>query len=247
MASKYWIKIYHEILDDPKMGRMPDHLWRRTLELFLIAGEQDEAGMLPKLGDMAYRLRVNDNELQNDLDELQELNIVHNSDGIWIVTKFAERQAPVSDAERMRRYRDRQHKEEYYGDASDMDTVTIRDEHCYESLTDKIRIDKNRIDTDKIRLDESAKTEYSAYQKIWEQETGKPIAGFTKFYKMVDGFIDAGVTPEIYRTAIQEQSKSDYPVRNPTSVETWAIGLVKNNKQEAKQEYTGPDGEIIKI
>ena len=24
MASRYWIKLYHEILDDPKMGRLTD-------------------------------------------------------------------------------------------------------------------------------------------------------------------------------------------------------------------------------
>ena len=41
MGAKFWIKLYHEILDDPKMGRMPDRLWRRTIELFLLAGELD--------------------------------------------------------------------------------------------------------------------------------------------------------------------------------------------------------------
>jgi len=29
MGSPYWIKLYHEILNDPKMGRLPDRLWRR--------------------------------------------------------------------------------------------------------------------------------------------------------------------------------------------------------------------------
>ena len=29
---KYWIKLYHEILDDPKMGRLSDRTWRRTNE-----------------------------------------------------------------------------------------------------------------------------------------------------------------------------------------------------------------------
>jgi len=24
MSSKYWIKLYHEIIDDPKMMKMPD-------------------------------------------------------------------------------------------------------------------------------------------------------------------------------------------------------------------------------
>lgn len=53
MAAKYWIKLYHEILHDPKMGRLPDNLWRRCIELFLLAGElgaevdEDDKGHLP--------------------------------------------------------------------------------------------------------------------------------------------------------------------------------------------------------
>ena len=27
--GSYWIKLYHEVLNDPKMGRLPDRLWRR--------------------------------------------------------------------------------------------------------------------------------------------------------------------------------------------------------------------------
>lgn len=30
--ANYWIKLYHEILDDPLMATMPDRLWRRTIE-----------------------------------------------------------------------------------------------------------------------------------------------------------------------------------------------------------------------
>jgi len=26
--ADYWIKLYHEIIDDPKMATMPDRLWR---------------------------------------------------------------------------------------------------------------------------------------------------------------------------------------------------------------------------
>ena len=107
MASKYWIKLYHEILDDPKMGRLPDRLWRRVIELFLIAGDYDQEGALPNVGDMAWRLRATDEELLSDLDELEQFGIVSLNGAIHVVTNFAKRQAAASDAERMRRYRDR--------------------------------------------------------------------------------------------------------------------------------------------
>jgi hypothetical protein len=74
---------------------------------------------------------------------------------------------------------------------------------------------------------ESAKSDFSEFQKVWEQETGRLIAGFTQFYRMCEDFVKVGVTPELYRTAIQEQSNSSYSVSNPTSVKNWAIGLLK--------------------
>jgi len=107
MASKYWIKLYHEVLDDPKMGRLSNRLWRRAIELFLIAGDYDQGGELPNVGDMAWRLRISEDDLLADLDALENIHIVSLNGAMHVVTNFAKRQSAVSDAERMRRYRDR--------------------------------------------------------------------------------------------------------------------------------------------
>ena len=105
----YWIKLYHEVLHDPKMGRMPDRLWRRTIELFLLAGENGNSGQLPSLHDMAWMLHSTEEELQQDLLSLAEepFGIVLEEDGSWAVQRFASRQAPVSSAERARQSRQR--------------------------------------------------------------------------------------------------------------------------------------------
>lgn len=117
MAAKYWIKLYHEILHDPKMGRLPDRLWRRAIELFLIAGETGNDGVLPSVEDMAWTLRVSPQELLADLEELAKIGIVTLADDMLpLVTHFADRQAAVSDAERMKQYRERKRKAQYYGD-----------------------------------------------------------------------------------------------------------------------------------
>ena len=126
MASNYWIKLYHEILHDPKMGRLPDHLWRRFIELCLLAGEHDDDGTLPTVPDMAWTLRMNEEQLTADLHELQDAGFAHQDNGWWIVTNFAKRQAPVSSAERVSRYRDRKRKEQYYGNDGVTDGVTNR-------------------------------------------------------------------------------------------------------------------------
>jgi len=100
MASKYWIKLYHEILQDPKMGRLPDHLWRRCIEFFLVAGEFEQDGYLPPIKDMAWELRATSEEVEQSLIALSECGIVALVDDRWLVVKFAERQAPVNSTER---------------------------------------------------------------------------------------------------------------------------------------------------
>ncbi len=107
MKSNYWIKLYHEILDDPKMGRLPDALWRRTIELFLLAGEMEtDDGRLPPSGDMAWRLRLSDAALLADLEALAAIGILrHDVDGWW-VANFSKRQGASPAAERMRKYRE---------------------------------------------------------------------------------------------------------------------------------------------
>lgn len=115
MPSNYWIKLYHEILDDPKMGRLPDHLWRRCIEMFLSAGDCNNEGHLPSTEDMAWRLRCAPEELAVDLEALAEFGIVEERDGHWFVRNFAKRQAAMPEAERLRRYRERKRKQVYYG------------------------------------------------------------------------------------------------------------------------------------
>lgn len=142
MPSYHWIKLYHEILHDPKMGRLSDHLWRRAIELFLLAGETGRDGALPPPADIAWQFRTTEAELLADLQDLAQVDIVSMEEGgAWTVTKFAARQAPMDDAERKRRQRERDRKQDYYGHDSGQADVTNRD-------TDKSRVDKSRAEAE---------------------------------------------------------------------------------------------------
>ena len=222
MASKYWIKVYHEILDDPKMGRMPDRLWRRTIELFLIAGEQDNEGHLPKLGDMAYRLRLSDDELANDLDELQKMNIIHSDDGVWVVTKFAERQSPVSDAERMRRYRERQRKENYYGDEPVTNDVTG-------GVTNRsqIRIDKNRLDESRPLIDL-----FCEVANLDRPNNGSIYSGWIT---EINKWMNMGVTRDDIQKAFDVAIDKNYTIKRPSGLTAFIEGELSKRTQKEKE------------
>ena len=107
MASKYWIKLYHEVLEDPKVGMLSDRLFRRMIQTFLLAGERDKAGYLPSLSDMSWRFRVDQDVLETELNELAMVGILTLSGGTWIVTNFALRQMAISNSERAKRWRER--------------------------------------------------------------------------------------------------------------------------------------------
>jgi len=91
MASTFWLKLYYEILDDPKMGWLDDHTWRRTIELFLMAGEKGDGGYLPDIEAVAWRLRTSNEDVTLCYEELVKHKIIEKTDEGWLITKFADR------------------------------------------------------------------------------------------------------------------------------------------------------------
>ncbi len=99
------------------MGRLPNHLWRRAVELFLLAGREGNDGALPPVEEMAWILRQSADKVLEDLQGLAEIGVVHACDrsagtseakpGKWMVTNFVKRQRAIPDEERSRKYRER--------------------------------------------------------------------------------------------------------------------------------------------
>lgn len=102
-SPRWWIKLWIEILDDPKMGMMPDHIWRRTVEMFLRAGELNEDGNLHTVDELTWRLRGDDVEMIQALRYMETAGIVeHMPDGGWRLMHFAKRNEALDDVTRQR-------------------------------------------------------------------------------------------------------------------------------------------------
>lgn len=219
MQSYYWIKLYHEILHDPKMGRLSDRLWRRTIELFLMAGQNGGDGELPDIGSMAWTLRTTDGELTDELEQLQELDIVELRDGLWFVIHFAERQTNMDAKERMSRMRNKQMRDEYY------EPVTSRNTSVTEPVTtrntEKSRVEKSRVDIDKSGGEVVAQTKpkperakapppppavqvfhantgknpaRSLYQRI-DEDIGRDEVSLQRWAAVIQGWLGCGWSP----------------------------------------------------
>lgn len=117
--ADYWMKLYIEILDDPKMATLPDRVWRRVIELFLVAKRLGKDGHLPETRQIAWMLRMSPDELDADLAQVVHTGIIEREVGGWFIPKFAQRQAPVPDAERKAQERDRKKSRQYYGNVTD--------------------------------------------------------------------------------------------------------------------------------
>ena len=106
--ANYYLKLYHEILDDPKMGMLSDRHYRRVIEAFALAGRTDNNGYLPPLAEIAWTLRVDQVTLQTEYEDIAKSTGIlryHAAKKLWLVVNYKKRQAPISAAERKRRQR----------------------------------------------------------------------------------------------------------------------------------------------
>ncbi len=100
-----WFRFYHEALDDPKVQKLPPHLFKAWVNILCIASSN--GGVLPGIDDIAFRLRSSVHDAQTQIDELIGLGLIdicrdkklepHN----WMKRQF------VSDrsTERVRKFR----------------------------------------------------------------------------------------------------------------------------------------------
>ena len=93
-ASMPWVKVYTEILDDPKILRLSLSAKWRFIQLIALAGEADASGaivnggMALTLADLSARLRDTKKRIQSDINELDVLGLISTRDGVFFVENF---------------------------------------------------------------------------------------------------------------------------------------------------------------
>ena len=106
----FWIKLYTELLERMEYALLPDNLWRRFLEMMLLIERDATTGKLPKIEEIAFRLRISTNTLAEEINELEKRGLVLRSVGELEIPNFIEEQRPRSDAERKALQRVRERK-----------------------------------------------------------------------------------------------------------------------------------------
>jgi hypothetical protein len=93
--GKNYIKLPVEILNSRVLGILPDDVFRKFIELNLVAGIQDEDGLLPHPEVIAWHLRTDQITLLTYLEQLQEKNILEIKDFRFFLPQFAKWNQPV--------------------------------------------------------------------------------------------------------------------------------------------------------
>jgi len=245
MVGKYWIKLYHEILYERKIATLEDRLWRRMIECFLMAGELNQEGNLPSLVDMAYLLRMSEEDLETDLNELIRIGILEYRDESYFVKNFQKRQAPMEKAEYMRRMREERQREEARQNLPEL-------QDSYQSVTVGNTDTDTDIDTDvdlDADLDIQYKGDFSDLSIAFCNKTKIPelTGGPQSWYESLKRMGEAGVQPQDIESAIDILRDRDYSIVRLSSIENTAIsemskriGKVKVlTGEERRKKYSG--------
>ena len=238
MGAKYWLKMYHEALYDPKLASLADNLWRRFWELCLMAGELDAGGFLPNVDDMAWTIRTDTDTLTSELGQLAARSMVEpriddEGEERWFVRNFAKRQAASTTAKRMREYRQRVKKEK----EGDTDTDTYR---TVTHVTDPLRnVTHNGMEPLRTITENAA----DAFSEIFGAMPSGGSVWVKKWQPTLDSLAAAcdgdltriRATLEEAHAVWEQQSKKGkrYPANSPGSV-AWAITEVLQKAQASK-------------
>lgn len=109
--SRWW-RAYDEAVDDPKLGTLSDRLHRAWFNLMCIASAN--GGVLPAIGAVAFKLRVNDHRAAELITALVVAGLFDKRDDgafephNWTGRQFRSDVTDPTNSDRQKRYRDRQ-------------------------------------------------------------------------------------------------------------------------------------------
>lgn len=109
-----WFRFYSDALDNPKVQRLPGELFKAWVNILCLANRSKARGVLPPLEDVAFALRLSEEQAAEVIAELVRRGLLdERDDGTgphdWLELQ-PEYETPRAAAERKRRQRDRDKK-----------------------------------------------------------------------------------------------------------------------------------------
>jgi hypothetical protein len=116
-----WIKLWTEMLHDPKVLALTDEQHRFWIDILCMAGSVEKNGALGTAEDISCVVRKPLSATRRLLGVLRRAGMVSEIHSVWMIAHFAKRQyRPPSDRpeavrDRVRQHRERKRTEGYQG------------------------------------------------------------------------------------------------------------------------------------
>jgi DNA-binding transcriptional ArsR family regulator len=105
-----WFRLYDDLVDDPKIQRLPGETVKALLNLWCLASQND--GLLPAIDDIAFKLRMKPSKVEHLLSVLGECGLIDSDEmGLrphnWNARQYKSDVTDPTAASRQKAYRDR--------------------------------------------------------------------------------------------------------------------------------------------
>jgi hypothetical protein len=186
----YWLKLYTEILEDPKYYRLTDNAKLGMIELMLVAKKVGLEGEIPSIEDVAFYTRRSVDWWQPVFEELSKIEYLVISGSETIIRKFAERQAAVEVTERMKQSRALKHKNEFVSRECNEPVTNRNGDSDTETETETEKI-QNREDlvnraASPVNFSDSRPIIETNYVYVWITITGMSGIPASQSQKVID-------------------------------------------------------------
>ena len=166
MAKLLWLKLYTEILDDPKLAGWTGDQFRVFVYLLCLAREAEEPGFIPMTpAEISWRIRRPLEEVESTLELCQQGDrpILEVTDGGVLILKFLDRQYDnPSDTPGETRKRKQRQRDKKKVSRECHDNVTT----CHETEERRVEEIRGDIDQDKSIKDIVPYAEIIGYMNL---------------------------------------------------------------------------------
>src|SRR5215475_13159621 len=106
--SNTWFRLYHDVVNDPKVQCLPPHLFKAWINILCLASQHPVRGRCPDAAQVAYSLRTRIARAKSWLRQLYERGLLDCDGDIYSVHNWNNRQFQSdSSNERVRKWRAR--------------------------------------------------------------------------------------------------------------------------------------------
>ncbi len=224
--SNQWFRMYAEVLNDPKVQKLPDDLFKSWINILCLSCMND--GFLPEIKDIAFALRTDNNGAITVVERLLNATLIDRVNGGVNGYRHAphgwgERQYKSdSSKERVKRYRERKRN------------VTVTPPEQNRTDTDKER--KKEDSSKLVSPSDACEVSKSNFQKIYEEGSAIFPSLASANTSFIQQWISAGCVPELDAVPAIEAAH-----RAGTQVKSWKYfdGAVREAIERRKNPPKG--------